>query len=390
MPMLIGVVGKPNSGKSTFFSAATLVEVAIANYPFTTIEPNKGVTYVRVECPCKELRVTCNPNNSRCENNVRLLPTALFDVAGLVPDAHLGKGLGNKFLDDLRTADALIQVVDASGKTDLEGKQCEACDPAEEVKFLEEEIAQWIAGIIKRSWQKIKGGNTEALSGLLSGLKITEADIAAAAAKSFLSTEGINWSDEDILAFARAVREISKPIVIAANKIDVPGARENYERMRKQFPEKLIVPCCAEAELALRRAAKKGVVKYTPGDDDFELVSAESEKQKAALEFIKNVVRANSGTGVQQIINNVVFDVLGLIVIYPVEDEHHFANHFGKVLPDAFLVKKGTTALGLAEKIHTDLAKTFICALDARTHLRVGKEHVLNNNDIIKIISGAR
>ncbi|MEW6328483.1 MAG: redox-regulated ATPase YchF [Candidatus Micrarchaeota archaeon] len=388
--MLIGVVGKPNSGKSTFFSAATLVDVPIANYPFTTIEPNKGVTYVRLDCPCKELNITCNPNNSKCEERVRLLPMALLDVAGLVPEAHLGKGLGNKFLDDLRTADALIQVVDASGKTDLEGRQCESCDPAGEVVFLENEIAQWLAGIIKRSWQKIKGGNLEALSGLLSGLKITEADIAVAAAKSFLPTESINWSEDDILAFARSVREISKPIVIAANKIDVPGARENYEQMKQKFPEKLIVPCCAEAELALRRAAKKGVVKYTPGDEDFEILAPESDKQKSALEFLKGIARANSGTGVQQIINAVVFDVLALIVVYPVEDEHHFANHFGKVLPDAFLVKKGTTALGLAEKIHTDLAKNFIGAIDARTRLRVGKEHVLKNNDIIKIVAGAR
>ncbi|MEM4201360.1 MAG: GTPase, partial [Nitrososphaerales archaeon] len=113
--MLVGIVGKPNTGKSTFFNAATLMNVPMANYPFTTIQPNYGVAYLRKDCVCKRLNVKDNPVNSVCVNGVRLIPVKLVDVAGLVPGASQGRGLGNKFLDDLRQADALIHVVDASG-----------------------------------------------------------------------------------------------------------------------------------------------------------------------------------------------------------------------------------------------------------------------------------
>jgi len=387
--MLIGFVGAPNKGKSTLFSAATLVDVPIADYPFTTIEPNRGITYVRAPCPHTELGVPCNPKNSRCDAGVRLIPMAALDVAGLVPEAHLGKGLGNQFLDDLRTADALVQVVDASGRTDAEWKPAERFDPAEEVMFLEEEIAHWIEGIIRRGWSRLKGADMATLEALLSGLKITRAQIEKAAAECRLTTEKINWSDADILAFAHAVRKISKPIIIAANKIDLPAAWENYEKLKATFPERAVLPCYAEGELALRHAQRNGIVHYVPGDADFVIIEGKAnEKQRAALEKIRAVMRRVGGTGVQQIINKAVFDVLGLVVVYPVEDENRFTNHFGNVLPDAHLVPRGTTALEFAARIHTDLAKNFICAVNARTKMRVGKDYVLQNGDVIKIVAG--
>lgn len=390
--MLVGVVGAPNKGKSTFFAAATLIDVAIAPYPFTTIQPNKGVTYVRAKCPHAELGLPhCDPNNSKCDGGVRLIPMNLMDVAGLVPDAHLGKGMGNQFMDDLRTADCLIQIVDASGRTDAEGKQTDFYDPSNEVKFLEDEIAWWLFGILKRSWAKVKGGNLESLAGLLSGLKISHAQIAQAAAEAVVGLEGIKWSDEDILKFCRAAQRISKPIIIAANKIDVPGAEKNLEKMRADFPDKIIIPCSAESELTLRRAADKGLIKYIPGDPDFQIIGELNEKQKAALDYLRtHILQKYGSTGVQELVNAAVFKLLKLIVVYPVEDEHKFANHFGKVLPDAFLIPTGSTALQMAEKIHTDLAKHFIHALDARTKMRIGKEHVLKDSDIVKIVSSAR
>jgi len=390
--MLVGLVGKPSSGKSTFFSAATLVDVPIAAYPFTTIDPNKGVTYVKAECPHASLGLKeCNPKNSKCENGVRLIPMGLLDVAGLVPKAHEGKGLGNKFLDDLRAADALIQIVDASGKTDAEGKECDSFDPCEEIRFLEEEIVFWMRDIIKRGWTKVRTSKLPALAELLSGLKVTEQEVSRAAHKLGLSTEKMEWSDDEILSFAREVRKESKPILIAANKIDLPGAKENYERMRKEFPGRVIIPCSAASELALRKAVQSGAIRYVPGDDGFEVLKELPEKQAKGLEFIrKNILEEYGGTGVQKLVDAAVFDVLKLIAVYPVEDEHKFANNFGKVLPDAFLLRKGSTVLDLAGKVHSDLAKNFVSAVNCRTKMRVGKDHELEMNDVIKIISASR
>ena len=390
--MLVGVVGKTNTGKTTFFSAATRVDAKIAPFPFTTIEPNIGKAYVRRKCPEVEFGVKCNPHNSLCENGVRLIPVDVIDVAGLVPDAHLGKGLGLKFLDDLRAADVLIQVVDVSGTTDAEGKQCDFYDPANEIKFLEEEIAYWIFGIIKRSWSKIKGSDADALAGLLSGLKVTKEHVEKTLSKTYISGEKINWSDDDILNFSRELRRISKPILIAANKIDLPNAHNNYLKLKEKFPEKIIIPCSAESELALRKASETKVIAYVPGDKDFQILKNDlSEKQISALKFVREkIILPYKGTGVQELINKAVFEQLRLIVVYPVEDENKFSDHFGKVLPDAILMESGSTNLDLAAKVHTDLAKNFICAIDARTKMRLGKEYVLKDGDVLKIVANVR
>ena len=105
--MQIGLLGKANVGKSTFFSAATQTKVATGNFPFTTIDPNVGVAHVRKPCACTHFELGLCGN---CKEGTRLIPINLIDVAGLVPGAHEGKGLGNKFLDDARQADALVHV----------------------------------------------------------------------------------------------------------------------------------------------------------------------------------------------------------------------------------------------------------------------------------------
>jgi ribosome-binding ATPase YchF (GTP1/OBG family) len=385
--MLIGITGAPSKGKSTFFSAATMVNVPISPRPFTTIQPNKGATYVRVDCPCKEIGTKCNPKNSKCENGKRLIPMSVVDLAGLVPGAHEGKGLGNRFLDDVRTADVLIQIVDASGKTDAEGNPIENFDPAEEIIFLENEITLWITSIIKRAWPKIKGRGTDEIASILTGLKIKKAGIERVAEKLGLPIEKINWTDEEILAFSKSIKEHAMPIVIAANKIDLPGATDKYQKLKQQFPDKIILPVYADGELALRKASERGIVKYVPGDVDFEIINA-SPEQKGALEKIREVMKKNNGTGVQQVIDEAVFNQLKLIVVYPVSDENKYTDHFGSVLPDAVLVKQGTTAIEFAEGIHADLAKHFIFAVDARKKLRVAKDYALKDKDIIKIVSG--
>jgi len=383
--MLIGVVGAPNKGKSTFFAASTLVDAQIANYPFTTITPNRGVTYVRAPCPHAQLGLSaCNPKNSKCVGGVRLVPIGMIDVPGLVPDAHAGKGLGNKFLDSIREADVLIQVVDATGKTDLQGNPCESASPAEEVAFLQEEIALWLSDIMAR---RANGKGAAGLAASLTGLKITEAMLHKAALECGLNVADGLPDAEGTRRLARKLVEMRMPVVVACNKMDVPGARDGFEKVKRESGRPSM-PCSAAVELALRKAEHAGVVEYRPGDADFTLKGTPNEKQAGALSAMKRVLSENGGSGVQQIIDYIVYQHLNCIIVYPVEDEHKYSNNKGEVLPDAYLVPKGTTALHLAAMVHTDLAHKFIGAVDCRRHIRVGAEHALENWDIIKIIAG--
>lgn len=390
--MLVGVVGKPSSGKSTFFSAATLVDVPRAAYPFTTIDPNKGTAFVRSECPCKGLSKKCSPRNSKCVNEVRLIPVQLLDVAGLVPGAHKGKGLGNQFLGDLSKADALIHVVDCSGSSDFEGNPVEANShyPGKDVVFLEQEIVYWIQGIIGKNLRKIaksaEGGDdlkaVSALAEQLSGIGVNEEQVKKAL-KGLKKVR--DWKEEELHEFSERIRACSKPILLALNKIDLNGAREFYESVRKEF-NGVAVPVCAEAELALRRADEKGLIEYVPGSREFKELMELEEKQGKALEFVREKVLKEYGTtGLQEAVNKAVFELLEMIVVYPVEDQHKLSDSQGNVLPDAILLKKGSTALDLAYKIHTSIGSRFVSAIDCRTGKRLGKESVLDSGAIVKI-----
>src|SRR3989338_7119047 len=335
--MLLGVVGAPNKGKSTFFSAVTMVDAAIANYPFTTVTANRGVTYVRAPCPHVALKLPeCNAKNSRCVDGVRLVPVGIIDTPGLVPEAHRGKGLGNRFLDSVREADVLIQVVDATGKTDLYGNHCDSCSPEDEVAFLKTELAMWMVDIMGR-----KGARHLAVkeaANALSGLKIGEAMLFQAAKKCGLDISDGNMPDESGLEkIANELVGARFPIAVAFNKIDVNGARENFEKARKKF-ESGIFACSAAIELALRKASDHGIIRYAPGMGGFDLSGSPDEKQADALKRIAAFLSSNKGSGVQQIIDWAAYTKLRGIVVYPVEDEHRCSNHKGDVLPDAFLV----------------------------------------------------
>lgn len=393
--MQIGIVGKPNVGKSTMFGAATMAPVEIANYPFTTIEPNKGVGYVRYPCPCRQLGVTCNPHNSLCVDGTRMIPVDLLDVAGLVPDAWEGKGLGNKFLDDLRQADALVNVVDASGGTNIEGipgKPGEF-DPIEDVVFLRREIDLWMREIVKDGLAKIarqakmNGSKPEAvLAERLAGLKVTEGQIKTALDKVPLPEDPTKWDDDTLLALMTEIRKISKPMIIAMNKADI-ASKENLDRLSAQG--ETAVPTMAETELALRKAEKAGLVTYVPGDVSFKVNNPDglNAPQKKAMEYIAENMAKFGGTGIQRCLEDAVYKTLDYIPVFPVEDESKLCDHFGRVLPDCHLVPRGSTAKDLAYRIHTDLGDKFIRAVNCRTHRTVGADYVLEPGDIIRIVA---
>ena len=376
--MKIGIIGKPNAGKTTFFKALTLIDAKIANFPFTTISPNIGYGFVRVDCIEKEFNVKCNPKSGFCIEGKRFIPVELIDVAGLVPGAHLGKGMGNKFLNDLMQASCLIHVVDASGTTDEEGKECSAHNPMKDVEFLEVELDKWFFSILERNWKKIN--KKEDIAKNLSGLGANMKEINEVIRELNLDENINKWKENERFNFSRKLREKVKPILIAANKIDKKEADRWIDKLIKIGA----VPCSGEAELALRMAAKKNLIKYIPGDGDFEIIGNLDERQVEVLNKIKALLKKYGSTGLQKALNKAVFEILNYLVVYPVSK--NLRDKEGNILPDAFLMPPNSTALDLAYKIHKDLGDKFISAINLRTNQRLGRDYKLKNNDVIEII----
>ena len=395
MGVLIGIVGKPSSGKTTFLNALCNTSAKTADYPFTTINPNQGVGYVTIPCVCQELNVTCNPRNSECINQVRKIPVKVIDVAGLVPGAHEGKGMGNQFLSDLTQADILIHVLDISGSLNEEGEQVKggSHNPEKDIEFLENEIAHWINGILKKDWMKaVRKVKTEKknildfISEKLTGLKIKKATIHKAISIQKLNSSRVDeWNDEEILALCHEIQRIGKPIIIAANKIDRPTSSENFNILKEKYGE-LIIPTSALTDIVLNKFKASDKIRYIAETGSLTITGEVSEKEKEVLDKIKSEILNKYGTtGIFKTLNHAVFNILGLIPVYPVADPSKFSDQDGKVLPDVYLVKNGTSVKDLAGIIHQDLYNNFIHGLDVRTNRKLSDKHELKSSDIIKI-----
>ena len=392
--MQIGLFGKANVGKSTFFSAATETLVASGNFPFTTIQPNIGVAFVKADCACKHFDI--RHENELCVNGTRFIPVKLIDVAGLVPGAHEGKGLGNQFLDDARQADALIHVVDIAGSTDIQGQPVPVGthDPLKDVAFVQNEFDQWFADILKREWDKIireidqkRAKLTDGIAKRFTGLGIKDYKVQKVLqALGLISKNPKEWTDSDIQTFVKELRKSTKPIVIAANKADIC---QDLGILGK-IPEP-VIPCSAETELLLRKASKAGIISYSSGDGGFKIIKGKEilPPQKKALDLVTSVLSKITSTGVQNILDTVVFDSLKFIVVYPVEDETRLTNKDGVILPDTKLLPQDSTAKHLAGLIHADIAKGFLHAIDCKSKQRISGDQRLKNGDVIKIVSAS-
>jgi len=396
--MIIGIVGKPNVGKSAFFRSLTLADAESGNFPFTTINANSAIGYVKVEDPAIPYGQHSMPRDGYVLGDYRFVPIEIIDVAGLVPGASEGKGLGNKFLNDLREANALIHVIDLSGGTNDKGETVEinSYDPANDIKFLETELNQWFYNIISKHWKNIEkkvrmqDQRIEvALGSVVSGLNISENQILRAIQELNITKENMG---DNLMELSIKLREVSKPMIIAANKCDALMEdnlwKTKLEKLQKEFPLYKIIPVIAEYEYNLKKAAENKIISYIPGENHFEILDENSlnENQKKGLEIIAKNIKTLGGTGVQDSLNYAVFDLLKMKPIYP-GSEKSIMGKTNFVIPDCFLMEESATALDFAYRLHTDFGKYFIKAIDVKNKIMVGKEHKLKFGDVIEIIS---
>ena len=401
MTFTIGIIGKPSSGKTTFLNASCLTNAKVSELPFTTINPNKGIAYIKTKCVCKELNVEDNPKNSICVEGFRFIPINMLDVAGLVPDAHKGKGLGNKFLNDLIQADILLHIVDISGSLDKSGNivSMGRNDPFEDILFLENEINLWFKNIIERKdWSKftkgIRAEKQKIVEGLyerLSGMKINKNQIILSLKNSNLDgKDPLSWTEQDLLLFSEVLRKISKPTLIVANKIDKKISEKNFIELKTKYNGP-IIPCSALAERVLREYHEKKIIKYISGSTEFNII----EKQKLTpneLESLnkigEKILAKFNGTGIQNVLNYASINIANQICVYPVSDINSFSDNKENILPDAFLVKKGMRLKDFVrDKIHSDLAEKFMFGIDAKTKKRLGENYELQDKDVVKIVT---
>jgi ribosome-binding ATPase YchF (GTP1/OBG family) len=396
----IGLIGKTNTGKTTFFNSATLSAAEISNYPFTTKQPNVGNAHAIALCVHKEFDLQDNPKNSRCIDGWRFIPIELVDLPGLIKGAWEGKGLGNQFLSIAAQSDALLHVVDASGSIDASGKIAESGtgDPVADVGDIEEELVMWYLKLFEANRDKISraigGAGTDvvpAITEVFRGIGVKEEHVRLALEQNKLA--GVKFDDfgqQETKDFCWSLRDISKPTLIVANKVDLPSATENFRRLREEYKDIIVIPASADAELTLRRAETRGVIRYIPGDERFEINEQTSlnDKQKWALNFIrKDILGEYMRTGVQFAINVAVFKLLKMNAIYPVANVQNFSDKHGNVLPDVYLMKSGSTVEDLAREIHSELAKGMLYAVDARDGLRLPLDYHLKDRDVLSIVS---
>ena len=402
MPIRLGLIGKTNTGKTTFFNAATLSSEEISSYPFTTKKPITGISHAISLCVHPEFKVQDNPNNSKCVDGWRYIPIELIDLPGLIKDAWKGKGLGNQFLSIAAQSDALLHVVDASGGIDSTGQISEVGtgDPISDFADIEEELVMWYHKIFEGNRDKVSksirtGSETiDAITDLYRGIGVNANHVKDALHSTGLEEKDFDDYDMvDSKKLASHLRRISKPTLIVANKVDVEGADKNFDRLRERYNDTIVIPASGDSELSLRRAEQKELIKYSPGSEQFEIIKSDelNEKQTGALDFIKKGIMGEyMRTGVQFAINIAVFKLLKMNSIYPVADEGNLSDRHGKVLPDLILLKDGATVNDLAREIHTDLTKGLLYAKDLRYNLRLPTDYQLRDRDVVSLISASK
>lgn len=406
---VIALVGKPSAGKSTTLNSLTDANAKVGAFPFTTIDPNKATGYLEVDCACARFgkQALCKPNYGYCRDGKRGVPIMLLDVAGLVPNAHLGKGLGNKFLGDLTEADCLIHIVDVSGTTNAEGKATRGYDPLHDIEWLQDEIFKWILGNLMERWGSVvrkhtatKATTLETLRQQLGGYSANKQLIG----KALDLLPGLaplqDWDNETIEKVVKSFMQVKFPTVLSLNKMDHPDSDKNVSKIILKYPELKSVLTSSITEVFLRKLANQQYIKYDLGTefvDTIDDLGPESklkpldDKLRNRIENIKDLVLYRFGsTGVVQLLQAAA-DVLGLIPVFPVRSIYNFTGSSGEyVFRDCVLVKKGTPVISVARKIMGDVT---IAAIEGVGGVRIGEEDTVDSgkNDILsfKIVPGS-
>ena len=386
----IGLIGKPNVGKSTLFSALTKAPVDIANYPFTTLKPNVGIGWLTAKCPESEIGAKCTPREGSCANGIRYIPVEIIDVPGLIPGASEGKGMGNEFLDNIRDSEAIIHVFDASGRTAPDGTPLqEARDPVEDIVAIENEMIAWMADRIYRDWNKFArkaDASSERVERILETkigtFGVREKQISLILTKDAFPAKLSHWESSHATTFASLVFRYIKPIIRVANKCD--AAPPEYIEKIRDFDENIYF-ISGEFELTLEKAMGASLIN-TMGKD-FIVSEKANQAQRNALEKIRSFLSSQCLTRMDQILSHIVRDVLRYVVAYPVADESTWGDKKGNILPDAFLMPYGTTAHEMAFRVHSDIGEGFIKAIDCRTKRAIGKDHVIEDSEVVRIVS---
>jgi hypothetical protein len=399
----IGLIGKTNAGKTTLFNSMTLLSGEVSNYPFTTKTPETGIASAVTPCVHKELGVIDNPENSKCEDGWRFVPVEVTDLPGLIKGAWMGKGLGNQFLSVAAQSDALLHVIDASGSVDKDGKISDpgTGDPIADLADVELELVLWYTKLFTQNLPKISKlsktpgyGVPSAVEEVMQGIGVRKEHVVMAMNEALPKDKPFDsWNEKDIQSFCWSLREFSKPTLIIANKMDLPFAAENFQKLREKYKGLIAVPTSGEAELTLRRAEGKGLIRYVPGEERFEILKPQdlSDAQKSALAYIRRKVFGEYlRTGVQFALNIAVFKLLKMNAIYPVADAEKMTDTHGRVLPDVYLMPAGSTVEDLAKAVHSDLLKGLVYALDVRTGLHLPTNYVLRDRDVLSIVSTAK
>ena len=381
MEFSIGITGKPNAGKSTLFSSLTETVVAIGDYPFTTVEPNKGIAYIKEKCPHLELGKECNPRRGKCLNGIRYIPVEVMDVPGLIEGASQGKGMGNQFMDSLREASAIINLI--SPVTD-EKKLMSPEEISQVAEEVENEIFLWFSSRFGSDWERFSKKvshlsipDEEKILMKASFFGITLKDVRKILSITKMNDNVSIWGEDQIMEFTKAVLSLIRPIKRVVNKGDLI---EDVQELKKMGFHVI----SADYELSIMKAFKSGIIKDM---NTLEAADKASVRQKEALDTIRSSYESGKLHRISDVISQIVKTDLQKIVVYPVYDENKWTDKDGNILPDAFLMEQGDTAEDLAFKIHTDIGRGFIRAINGRTKMVLGRSYELKDGDIIRIVA---